>query len=470
MSGIKLFSLFSGAGGMDVGFNLEGGYELLAANDIKEEPAKTYSHNFHHQIVKIGECRGAKITPPAYFLGDVSLLDFESIDVDTVDVMVGGPPCQDFSVVRGPQTERRGVVVTRGQLYSHFIRGIAHLQPKMFVFENVPGLKSANNGAAYKMIQGDFSRLNHRYKEIGEVVGNGAPSAAKNYVLLFSDILDPADIGVPQRRRRLIIIGLREDLVPSDMSENMELRKRIEGTMKGKDQHFRKYPLTSMEAFTGKTLLDLGDQYADVMKAYEGCAEEVGTPDAMEWKRSIWDKLTFRITDDYLKVSKTKDHDYSEMKQAMDEHERVLRELGYWGRNLDDVEFPDKSIKSRNESESVRDRMRMIPPDMNHDFVKGTRWNVEGRGMSLIYRRLHPLKPSYTVVAFGGGGTWGYHYRRDRAKLTNSERARLQSFPDSYEFLGTEQKVRAQIGEAVPSLLGRTIAQAVKETLKFIDG
>ncbi|MEQ6360498.1 DNA cytosine methyltransferase [Thermoanaerobacter thermohydrosulfuricus] len=86
--------------------------------------------------------------------------------------------------------------------------------------------------------------------------------------------------------------------------------------------------------------------------------------------------------------------------------------------------------------------------------------------MSLIYRRIHPLKPSYTVVAYGGGGTWGYHYRRNRGKLTNRERARLQTFPDTFLFKGTSSEVRAQIGEAVPPLLGKKIARAVKLILE----
>ena len=110
----------------------------------------------------------------------------------------------------------------------------------------------------------------------------------------------------------------------------------------------------------------------------------------------------------------------------------------------------------------------MIPPDENCLYVKGTKWEVEGRGRSLIYRRIHPLKPSYTVMAYGGGGTWGYDYRRGRSKLTNRERARLQSFPDSFTFSGNAAKVRAQIGEAVPPLLGEKVAELVDAVLKNI--
>ena len=109
----------------------------------------------------------------------------------------------------------------------------------------------------------------------------------------------------------------------------------------------------------------------------------------------------------------------------------------------------------------------MIPPGENHLFVRGTDLEISGIGMSMIYRRLHPLKPSYTVTAYGGGGTWGYHYERNRGKLTNRERARLQTFPDSFLFQGTSSEVRAQIGEAVPTLLSLAIANAVYNILTF---
>ena len=95
---------------------------------------------------------------------------------------------------------------------------------------------------------------------------------------------------------------------------------------------------------------------------------------------------------------------------------------------------------------------------MNHLTVAGTEWNVKAM-MSNIYRRTNPLKPALTVLAYGGGGTWSYHYERKRSMLTNRERARLQTFPDSYMFEGNRSQVRAQIGEAVPVQLGRKIAE-----------
>lgn len=89
---------------------------------------------------------------------------------------------------------------------------------------------------------------------------------------------------------------------------------------------------------------------------------------------------------------------------------------------------------------------------------------VKGAKISQIYRRLDSNKPAYTVTGSGGGGTHIYHYREDRA-LTNRERARLQTFPDDFEFLGTRESVRKQIGMAVPAYGARQIFEAVLKTM-----
>ncbi|MEM4964335.1 MAG: DNA cytosine methyltransferase, partial [Pyrobaculum sp.] len=99
---------------------------------------------------------------------------------------------------------------------------------------------------------------------------------------------------------------------------------------------------------------------------------------------------------------------------------------------------------------------------------KGTKWEVRGL-MSNIYRRAQPLVPAPTVIAYGGGGTWGYHYERKRSMLTNRERARLQSFPDDFLFTGTWSEVRAQIGEAVPPIVAKRIAEIVANILNMIS-
>ena len=88
--------------------------------------------------------------------------------------------------------------------------------------------------------------------------------------------------------------------------------------------------------------------------------------------------------------------------------------------------------------------------------------------MSMIYKRLDPNKPSYTVTGSGGGGTHVYHWEENRA-LTNRERARLQTFPDNFEFIGSKDSVRSQIGMAVPVLGAKIILESVLKTLIGID-
>ncbi|WP_218184410.1 DNA cytosine methyltransferase [Thermoanaerobacter thermocopriae] len=211
----SVISLFSGAGGMDLGFHMDGSFKFLVANDILQTPALTYAANFSHEIVSVDKFNAVGLNQhPVYVVGDVSSLDFCRICKD-VDVIVGGPPCQDFSIVRGPEKERRGIEVKRGKLYAHFVRALICKQPKVFVFENVPGLLSANGGAAYETILKDFSNLNLRWKEIREIVGNDLHESAESYDILFAGVVDAAELGVPQRRRRLIIIGVREDVLRS---------------------------------------------------------------------------------------------------------------------------------------------------------------------------------------------------------------------------------------------------------------
>jgi len=461
----NLISLFSGAGGMDAGFQMKGSFKLVLANDILSPPAFTYAENFGHKVVDVSKFNeNGEDNFPVYLLGDVAEIDFNKINND-IDVVVGGPPCQDFSIVRGTEKERQGIKVKRGRLYAHFVRALIYLQPKVFVFENVPGLKSANKGTAYQTILEDFSKLKLSWKDIKKIVGNDTNNNIESYFIVFSGIIDSANLGVPQRRKRLIIIGVREDLFSRDWLKINRIKQKVQRILAGENSIFKKYPLTALEVFEGKPLPELQKEYEEIMKEYEEIVKFVKTERAEKWKREIWEKLSFEVVKDYLFMNHIKTTSPKELDEAFQKHADHLKELGYYHKRVDEKEFPDHSNVVSREVKSVLERLKMIPPDENHEFVRGTKWEVEGRGISLIYRRLHPLKPSYTVVAYGGGGTWGYHYRRERGKLTNRERARLQTFSDNFLFKGSSAEVRAQIGEAVPPLLGKKIAEIVKMVL-----
>ena len=175
----SLITLFCGAGGLDWGFHVNEGFNLSMANEILEKPLTSYSKNLDLPLIQMDEFLGEEAVA---VLGDVEKFNFSIFDNKDTDVVVGGPPCQDFSVLRG-KSKRQGISVKRGKLYSHFVRALVHIQPKIFVFENVPGLLTANQGKAYEVIDKDFKNLSIRWKEVKKLVKNGEKSGIHGYDL-----------------------------------------------------------------------------------------------------------------------------------------------------------------------------------------------------------------------------------------------------------------------------------------------
>lgn len=116
------------------------------------------------------------------------------------------------------------------------------------------------------------------------------------------------------------------------------------------------------------------------------------------------------------------------------------------------IKTSTKNNELTKQNSRVEERLSFIAPGGNawsESIPEHLRLNVKGAKLSNIYKRLNPKKPSYTVTGSGGGGTHMYHWSENRA-LTNRERARLQTFPDDFEFVGSKESVRKQIGMAVP--------------------
>lgn len=123
------------------------------------------------------------------------------------------------------------------------------------------------------------------------------------------------------------------------------------------------------------------------------------------------------------------------------------------------------------QSPIVIERLKHIQPGQNAftaNLPEHLRLNVKGAQISQIYKRLDPNKPAYTVTGSGGGGTHIYHWEENRA-LTNRERARLQTFPDDYIFIGSKESVRKQIGMAVPCNGAQIIFEAILKSFANID-
>jgi len=135
--------------------------------------------------------------------------------------------------------------------------------------------------------------------------------------------------------------------------------------------------------------------------------------------------------------------------------------------------IPENALNNERTKQSavVVRRLEHILPGQNAftaNLPEDLQLNIKGARISQIYKRLDPDKPSYTVTGSGGGGTHIYHWEEPRA-LTNRERARLQTFPDTYEFKGSKESVRKQIGMAVPCRGAQIIFEAILKCFAGID-
>jgi len=177
-----LVSLFTGCGGMDLGFKGDFSFneeyyssrkfENVFANDIMQDACKTFEHNFNESII----CEDLR-----------EVLWDSDIDIPEADIVTGGFPCKDFSV----SGNREGLDTDRGKLYVQMKEVIRRSEPKIFFAENVKGLLSIE-GAIEKIVS-DFKDINNGYDV--------------KYKLFHT-----ADYGVPQTRERVIIVGVRQDI------------------------------------------------------------------------------------------------------------------------------------------------------------------------------------------------------------------------------------------------------------------
>lgn len=175
-------SLFSGAGGLDIGFH-KAGFKIVACVELEEIFCQTLRENVGRY--SDNTCQ--------ILQRDIRDLLPEEILIDNVDFLIGGPPCQSFSAIGRRAGGAEGTMNDRGGLFEYYCRLVDYYRPKGFLFENVRGILSSNKGHDWKLIIEDFSKLGYQ---------------------LAYRVLDTAGYGVPQHRERLIMVGTRSDLPP----------------------------------------------------------------------------------------------------------------------------------------------------------------------------------------------------------------------------------------------------------------
>lgn len=340
----KLGELFCGPGGLALGaklsqFSRKGRtwtVEHAWANDIDEDTCRTYTRNITPE------------KPNQVIAKPVQQLDIAKLP--KIDAFAFGFPCNDYSIVG----ERRGVNGKFGPLYSYGVKVLDIHKPKWFIAENVGGLEKANSGAAFSKILEELEHAGEGYQ-------------------LTKHLYKFEDYGVPQRRHRIIIVGIAKKL---------------------------------------------------------GLTYKVPAPTTPGNPISVKEALT-----------------------------------------LPPIPHDAANAELTKQSPIVVERLKHIPQGRNV-WYKGLpahlQLNVKGARLSQIYRRLKADEPSYTITGSGGGGTHVYHWTEPRA-LTNRERARIQTFPDSYVFEGSKESVRKQIGMAVPPSGAKIIIQSILKTFAGVD-
>lgn len=330
----KLVELFAGAGGLALGLE-KAGFESVLLNEHDKYACQTLRANRPNwNIIE----------------SDIENVDFSHLR-GQIDLLTGGFPCQPFSYA-GKQL---GFEDLRGTLVFEMVRAIKEIQPKVFLAENVKGLKENDNGRTLETI-------------INVLEETG-------YTIVEKDIYKAIFYKVPQKRERLIIIGVKDDLA-------------------SKAKFIKPSPYHKI--LTLKDALESGDLYED-------------------------------------KVPNSVGEKYKERKAEIMSY---VPEGGYW---------------------------RDLPIDLQKEYMKGS-FDLGG-GKTGMARRLSWNEPSLTLTCSPAQKQTERCHPTETRPLTTREYARIQTFPDDWEFSGSPSQIYKQIGNAVPVNLALAIGKAIVRML-----
>lgn len=395
MKKYTVISLFSGAGGMDLGF-IHKNFKILWANDFFKEAVDSYKLNIGNHIV----------------YGDITKIDSSEIP-DNPDVIIGGFPCQGFSVAN----TKRSMEDKRNFLYKEMLRIIKDKKPKYFVAENVKGILSIENGKVINMILNDFRKLNYD---------------------VDLRILNAAEFGVPQLRERVVIIGNR-------IGQEITFPKKthyIDEPVKG-----LKPAVTCEEAigFLSNIKLSNDLQIINDRKIFNHIASE-----------NVADKFWGRKFDvnqheicDYLKYWRKKS---GWSTKRIDEHFGYAHTAGHWFRK-------DNNSGSIPKPEDWWELKKILGFDDTYDEQVTTFIEKEIKYEQSL-RITNWDRPSDTITATSPE----IHVNKKR-RLSVRECAIIQTFPDEYIFTGSLNRMYTQVGNAVPVLLAEKIADEIRKGL-----
>jgi DNA (cytosine-5)-methyltransferase 1 len=465
MSGIRpapltALDVFSGAGGFSLGLE-RAGFRSVGAIEIDSVASKTYETNFGRRaVMRVGPMEGnaRRIAPGD--LGD----ELGRAGIQQLDLLVAGPPCQGFSRVgRGKLDfikDRAGAFVLDGRnhLYRQAVAIAAELRPRAFVFENVAGI------------------LHVRGRNVAERVCEAVAEVGYD---VRCALLNAAWYGVPQSRERLFIVAVRSDLgVAPRFPARRHSVEVTRGHLSQADMDpanwnapsffmtFDDLPVASrlrppvtvrqafsdLPTFTGHLkALRSGAKYRPRREEMPAQEYRRAPRNAFARLMRAWPGLSEPelVTDHYCRWT-PRDFETFRRMRANDRYTRALEiahERYFEARLLWELRagpFPK--------------RAQFIPPYPDHCFDE--KWRKLGRD-----------QPSHTITAHLGKDTYSHIHpsAREARAITPREAARLQSFPDGFEFEGNMGDMFRQIGNAVPPLLASAVGEALADLLRDAD-
>lgn len=400
MSKYTFIDLFAGCGGLSEGFYKQG-FKALAHVEIDHTACETlktrmkyYGYNsVDRDVLELDITRD-----------DVTECIDNAVDGQNVDVIIGGPPCQSFSSLGRAKDENGMKNDPRNYLFESYVKILNYYRPKFFVFENVTGILTAKINNKH-IINTIIEKLSENYKVTTK------PGA---------HVLNSANYGVPQIRKRVILIGVRKDI-------SIDVEDVYNSIIK---THYD--PEMSENEMIGL------EKYVTVRDAIE----ELPSLLPGEGEKEI--QFEYKKNNVFLKRIASK-------KNILMDH--IAR-----NHNDKDIERYREMSKNHWTFQELLDNRK----DLCHEKQR-----VFGNSYAVQWWDL----PSKTIIAhlYKDGNQFIHPDYKQARTLTVREVARLQSFPDDFVFEGSRTDQYKQIGNAVPPLLAEAIASAIKVKLEQLE-
>lgn len=411
MSKLTFIDLFAGCGGLSEGFLQSGNYEALAhiewelpmVSTLRNRLESRWKHTeeealkrvIHFDIQKTEELingRWSKETTQLYSKTNHELIIKKGlkslIGRQKVDLIIGGPPCQAYSIAGRAQDKNSMKDDYRNYLFESFVKVVDEFKPDVFVFENVPGLLSARPGDIPVP-----ERIFKAFRNIGYEI--------RNPELLKKSVYTASELGVPQKRNRVIIIGVSTKAkidLESFYNEINSLKKKIKPRdVRDAIAHLPSFlPLKKQQRKNGKNI-----------------------------------------------SHKLKGESSVKFHEARFHNERDIEIFKKWLKN---------DLNRSTSAEKIAFYNNLMGKSSNHAKYRNLEWD----------------KPSPTVVAhlYKDGLMFIHPDIKQARSITVKEAALLQSFPDDYDFIGSQGFCFKMIGNAVPPEMARNIANAISKLLK----